>query len=328
MASLSVIIPCFNQEKDISECINALLSNDIAPDEIIIVDDCSTDSSVEIIKSYNNSKIKLFKNAKNRGIGYSRTLAIKESSSKILAFCDANSIAHKGWISSIKQKIKGDSDLCVVGNVVSNNSPTSFTRSLALTEKISDIVINSIFGKNAITGHNFAITSSTLDKIGGYGSLPGWGSDSFLYSKLKKFNINIVYSSEMIMYKSSEKNIFDLTRRRFRWGRGSFLSGSKIRTLSIVVRRYLVILFFIAQLVLFFNLLPDLFLYGGTLNFISINLFFIALIGFVSLATSIIFKMNPGFLFLLYVPLIFLSKGISTTLGYYYELVNGVLGKK
>ena len=132
----------------------------------------------------------------------------------------------------------------------------------------------------------------------------------------------------MIMYKSSEKNIFDLTRRRFRWGRGSFLSGSKIRTLSIVVRRYLVILFFIAQLVLFFNFLPDSMLYGGTLNFISVNLFFIALIGLISLATSIIFKMNPGFLFLVYVPLIFLSKGISTTLGYYYELVIGVFGKK
>ena len=50
--SLAVIIPNYNNEKFIRKCLDSVLSQTYQPDEIIVVDDCSKDNSVEIIKEY------------------------------------------------------------------------------------------------------------------------------------------------------------------------------------------------------------------------------------------------------------------------------------
>ena len=59
---LSIIIPCYNEEKTIEQVVNKVLKFNTLEKEIIIVDDCSIDSSREIIKkiSENNSVIKYF----------------------------------------------------------------------------------------------------------------------------------------------------------------------------------------------------------------------------------------------------------------------------
>ena len=54
---ISVIIPCFNEEIFIGKTLNNLLELDINLTEIIIVDDCSSDKSVEIIKKLDNKKL-------------------------------------------------------------------------------------------------------------------------------------------------------------------------------------------------------------------------------------------------------------------------------
>ena len=79
---LSVVIPCFNEEKTIREIINRVSRFKNLEKEIIIVDDCSTDMSSEIIKeiSKNNQEIKAFFLEKNYGKGR----AIKEGISKAI----------------------------------------------------------------------------------------------------------------------------------------------------------------------------------------------------------------------------------------------------
>lgn len=65
---VSVCIPVYNGEKFLKETIDSVLIQDIDDMEIIVVDDCSTDNSIAIIKSYNDERIKVYKNYKNMGI--------------------------------------------------------------------------------------------------------------------------------------------------------------------------------------------------------------------------------------------------------------------
>jgi cellulose synthase/poly-beta-1,6-N-acetylglucosamine synthase-like glycosyltransferase len=67
---LSIIIPCYNEENYIKSLLQELLEK-IDPFEIIIVDDNSSDKSIEIIESFNQEKIILLKNDTNGGKGYS-----------------------------------------------------------------------------------------------------------------------------------------------------------------------------------------------------------------------------------------------------------------
>ena len=70
--AISVIIPLYNAEKYIGECIDSILAQTFKDFELIIVDDCSTDSSCEIVESYMpkfNGRLKLYHTEKNTGSG-------------------------------------------------------------------------------------------------------------------------------------------------------------------------------------------------------------------------------------------------------------------
>lgn len=90
--TLSVLIPVYNGAKYIRRCLNSVLSQSVLPQEIIVLNDASTDDTVEIIKEYqsNHSLIKLLHNEKNKGLILSQNRLINEASSEYLFFlaCD------------------------------------------------------------------------------------------------------------------------------------------------------------------------------------------------------------------------------------------------
>lgn len=61
---ISIVMPCFNAESTISDSIESVLNQTFTKFELIISDDHSTDKSIEIIKQYNDPRIKLISNKK------------------------------------------------------------------------------------------------------------------------------------------------------------------------------------------------------------------------------------------------------------------------
>ena len=64
---VSVLLPAYNQEELIKQTINSVLDQTFADFELIINDDCSTDKTVDTIKSFNDSRIKATFSEKKRG---------------------------------------------------------------------------------------------------------------------------------------------------------------------------------------------------------------------------------------------------------------------
>ena len=87
---VSIIMPLFNSEKYISESIQSVLNQTYTNWELIIVNDCSTDKSVEIVKLFEDKRIKLLHNKKNSGAALSRNYALREAKGKWIAFLDAD----------------------------------------------------------------------------------------------------------------------------------------------------------------------------------------------------------------------------------------------
>lgn len=92
---LSVIIPTYNEEKDIGNCIKSLEQQSHKDFEIMIIDDGSTDKTIEIIKKY--PKIKLLEQ-NHAGPGIARNLGVKKSKGKILIFVDADMTFDKNYL--------------------------------------------------------------------------------------------------------------------------------------------------------------------------------------------------------------------------------------
>lgn len=100
---VSIIMPSYNSEQYIKASIQSVLSQSYSNYELIIVDDCSKDKTVEIIKSFNDSRIKLYINEKNGGAAISRNRALKEARGKWIAFLDSDDI----WVpDKLEKQIK------------------------------------------------------------------------------------------------------------------------------------------------------------------------------------------------------------------------------
>ena len=87
----SVIIPLFNKDKSINTTINSVLSQTFQSFEIIIIDDGSTDQSVQRVKEFNDPRIRLI-TKENGGVCSARNVGIKESTYDYVAFLDADDI--------------------------------------------------------------------------------------------------------------------------------------------------------------------------------------------------------------------------------------------
>ena len=76
---VSVIVPLYNYQKYISDCITSIKNQSFEDWEAIIVDDCSTDDSFQIAKTFECDKIKVFRHNKNRGYSVAKNTGIINS---------------------------------------------------------------------------------------------------------------------------------------------------------------------------------------------------------------------------------------------------------
>ena len=91
ISALTIIIPSYNKKNYITECINSVINQTYEDWRLIIIDDCSTDGSQEVLKKFNtNKKIKIIFLKKNKGPSFCRNLGIRLSFSKYIGFLDAD----------------------------------------------------------------------------------------------------------------------------------------------------------------------------------------------------------------------------------------------
>lgn len=117
MCKVSVIMPVYNTEEYVERAINSILGQTEKDFELIIVDDCSTDSSWNVVSKFVDSRIKLFRNDHNIGVAATRNYAIKQSSGKYIAIMDSDDLAPKYRLErEIKYLDENPKMVAVIGN--------------------------------------------------------------------------------------------------------------------------------------------------------------------------------------------------------------------
>ncbi len=89
---VSIIMPSYNTAPYIKETIQSVFDQTYQNWELIIVDDCSTDNTDEVLATINDSRIRYFKNSKNSGAAVSRNKALREAKGQWIAFLDSDDL--------------------------------------------------------------------------------------------------------------------------------------------------------------------------------------------------------------------------------------------
>lgn len=107
---ISVILPVFNTEKYVAEAIESVLTQTYPSIELICIDDCSTDTSLQILQSFGD-KITIIKNQVNSGIATSRNNGIAIARGEYLAFMDSDDIWEKDKLALQMEQFKNNPHL-------------------------------------------------------------------------------------------------------------------------------------------------------------------------------------------------------------------------
>lgn len=119
MPSISVVIPCYNVEKYLSECLDSVLNQTFKDFEIICVEDCSTDKTKQILQQYakKHKNITVFYNETNQGQAISRNIGIKNSHGKYICFVDSDDYIRKDCLETLYNHAEQDNCDIVMGSI-------------------------------------------------------------------------------------------------------------------------------------------------------------------------------------------------------------------
>jgi glycosyltransferase involved in cell wall biosynthesis len=165
MIKISVIIPAFNEEKFLGNCLLSLKEQDFKDFEIIVVDNNSTDRTSEIAKKFGAILI----SEKKQGVAFDRNKGAKIANGEILVFTDADTILPKNWLSRIKEEFEEDKELIAFGGSCQFYSgPISVKLASKFLLKPFLILDKSFSGGFNLMGCNMAIKREAFFKVGGF----------------------------------------------------------------------------------------------------------------------------------------------------------------
>ena len=105
MKKVSIIVPVYNGQDFINRCLNSLINQTYSNVEIIVINDGSTDNSLDLLKKYNDKIILI--NKENSGVSDSRNLGLEKASGDYIMFCDIDD-----WY----EKVTVEKAVCEIGN--------------------------------------------------------------------------------------------------------------------------------------------------------------------------------------------------------------------
>ncbi len=103
---VSVIVPLYNYEQYITDCIRSIIEQPYPNLELLIVDDCSTDNSYEVAKRFVSSKVQLLKTKSNRGYSAAKNHGIRKSQGELIVTLDADDMLTRKSIGSRVKRLR------------------------------------------------------------------------------------------------------------------------------------------------------------------------------------------------------------------------------
>lgn len=228
---ISVVMPVYNEEKNIERTLNAIYENSELPYEIIVADGGSTDETVNIIKS-KFPEVKVVNNEKKHAAG-GRNAGIKRAKGDVIAFTDGDCIVAEDWIENIRKAFENE-DVDGIGGKVLNAPPENryeeYWGNLAwnLIMNFGDeaYVVDKYTLNDAFVTANCAYKRELLVKIKGFSNwFANNAEDIDLCWRAMKTGAKLMYIPDVVIYAHNVTTLKGIANKSFRNG----YSSSKIQ---------------------------------------------------------------------------------------------------
>ena len=220
---VSIVVPAYNEGKVIGHCIKSILESNYSEYEVILVDDGSSDNTLEEMQHYETNSHVIVVTKKNGGKASALNVGLKLAKGEVIFFVDADGIFAPDTISKMLSGFISED----VGAVCGNDAPINLDK---LQTQLANLLthVGTGFVRRAlstidclpvVSGNIGAYRSSTLEKTGPF--LEGFiGEDMELTWRVHKAGYKVVFQPWAIVYAEAPSTITGLWKQRVRWARG------------------------------------------------------------------------------------------------------------
>jgi anaerobic magnesium-protoporphyrin IX monomethyl ester cyclase len=177
--TVTFYLPCYNVEKYIAAALDGVLAQSYPIDEILIIDDGSTDRSMAIANHYPAT---IITHEKNKGLAAARNMALHTARGEFLATVDTDAVPHPFWLERLMLAVDRDGIAGVGGKLVEKNTATVVDRwrQVRMRQDHGDRNLDDVI----LFGSNTVFSVAALKGAGGYWEILRTNSEDVYISKL------------------------------------------------------------------------------------------------------------------------------------------------
>lgn len=165
---VSIVMPAFNTSKFIKKAIQSIIDQKYTNWELLICDDASTDSTLDFILSFSDSRIKVTRNSTNLGYLKTTNSLLSSCTGDFITFQDSDDLSHPHRIYFQLQAFKKDRNLGICGtNGTRINQHDAFINTIEKPQSHTEIM-ELMKVRNPFIGSSLMITKQVYQLIGGY----------------------------------------------------------------------------------------------------------------------------------------------------------------
>ncbi len=180
--TVSVVLPAFNAEKFVGEAIESILAQTFTDFELIVIDDGSTDSTLGILRSFDDDRVRVISNPENLGIVKTRNIGIAKARGDYIAVQDADDLSLPTRLGKQVVYLETHPEVALLGSARKTLLPNGAVRAHKL--RLQKPTFEDLLKRNCFVHGSVMIRKTALEAVGGYNDLFRFAEDYELYLRI------------------------------------------------------------------------------------------------------------------------------------------------
>lgn len=187
----SVIIPAYNAENTILNCLNSILSSNRQDFEVIVINDCSPDCTVSVIKTIKDNRVILLDLKENKGVANARNIGLSKAQGRYVSFVDSDDYVPDNYFDNLDKAVLDEVDIAIFNFSIVEKDGRVHTK-------------NTIYPKGKLLGREEVLTYISIECSEG-----PWNKlfrREFLISNKFEFDYGVKKWEDMLFFAKTVRN--------------------------------------------------------------------------------------------------------------------------
>ncbi len=224
---VSVIINAYNEEEDIGDCLDSLVEQTYDDFELVVVDDGSTDGTMEIVESYNGQFEMKTHRTEHVGLKKARKKGVKRASGEIVITIDADEILREDFLENMLEGFEDD-EVGAVGGVLRSEGEGWVTEAYGALNQAFYALRAEGGEADWIQGGCSAYRRDALEDVGGL-AREKVSADKDISWKLKEASWKVVLKDDAVAYHRDPQSVDSVMKREYKIGEREYSLVSRHR---------------------------------------------------------------------------------------------------